>query len=247
MNLDEFDNIHACEETKQKTLQYVMQKQKKKSYKTPILIMTACLFLLFFFPVVYQMNKAPKPSQIISFISFDINPSMEWAINENDVIVDIISYNNDVKKLTFISSLKGKTLMEGMDLMIKDTTFQDYMKEGFLEVGIYSEQNQRENKLQEQINSYLQKYLNPSKYHCSCQNKDTFEQSRHHKTSLGKYSVIKEILQYDVPYDEQELQQKNMKELHEILSTLDEDTTHKGKHHQERKSHSSTTHKNFSN
>ena len=85
MNLDEFDNIHACEETKQKTLQYVMQKQKKKSYKTPILIMTACLFLLFFFPVVYQMNKAPKPSQIISFISFDINPSMEWAINENDV------------------------------------------------------------------------------------------------------------------------------------------------------------------
>ena len=80
---------------------------------------------------------------------------MEWAVNKKNIIIDVTSYNEDVKNLSFVTSLKGKTLMEGMNLMMQDTAFQEYLKEGFLEIGIYSEQKQQENKLEKQINDFL--------------------------------------------------------------------------------------------
>lgn len=250
MNLDEFDDIRASEDTKNKTLEYVMRKQNKKSYTKPIFVMTVCSLVLFLLPIAFLKQKPQQTttsSEIISYVSIDVNPSMEWVINENDIIIDIISYNNDVENLSFVSSLKGKTLIDGMNMMIKDTAFQDYMKDGFLEIGIYSEHKNQESKLQKQIDDYLQTHLSTSKYHCSCSNKDTFEQSRQHQISFGKYNVIKEILQYDVSYTEQELQEKSMRELYDILSNFDQSVTQKGKHNQNGKQHQSGMHKKYSN
>lgn len=241
MHFDEFNDIHASEETKNKTLAYVMRKQKKHPYQKPALalLITSCLLLLFIFPsfLTRQSVKNNPVSSLdsISYISVDINPSMEWAINEKNIIIDVTSYNEDVKNLSFVTSLKGKTLMEGMNLMMQDTAFQEYMKEGFLEIGIYSEQKQQENKLEKQINDFLEERLSSSKYHCSCPNKDTFERSREQKISFGKYSVIQEILLYDSTYSETELKSKSMRELYDILALYDEDTSSKGKHHGKQK------------
>ena len=212
MHFDEFNDIHASEETKNKTLAYVMRKQKKHPYQKPALalLITSCLLLLFIFPSFLTRQSVKN-------------------------IIDVTSYNEDVKNLSFVTSLKGKTLMEGMNLMMQDTAFQEYMKEGFLEIGIYSEQKQQENKLEKQINDFLEERLSSSKYHCSCPNKDTFERSREQKISFGKYSVIQEILLYDSTYSETELKSKSMRELYDILALYDEDTSSKGKHHGKQK------------
>lgn len=236
MHFDEFNEIHASEETKNKTLAYVMQKQKKHPYRKPALTLAiTCLLLLFMFPFLHTnqtiKNKPTASLGSISYISVDINPSMEWAVNENNIIIDVISYNEDVKNLSFVASLKGKTLMEGMNMMMQDKTFQAYLEEGFLEVGIYSEQKEQEDQLQKQINGFLEEHLSSSKYHCSCPNKDTFEKSRNQQISFGKYGVIQEILQYTTEYSEEVLQQKSMKELYDILSYYDNDTHSKGYHH----------------
>lgn len=236
MIFDEFDHLHADEETKAKTLAYVMKKQKKSPYRKSLFAfaITACLLFLFLFTSfhVYQEEKTnPLPAQTsISYVSVDINPSMEWAVNEEEIIVDVISYNEDVENLSFVSSLKGKTLIEGMNMMIQDEIFQEYMKDGFLEVGIYSEQKQQENQLQQQINGFLEKHLSSTKYHCSCPNKDTFERSRKQQMSFGKYGVIQEIQTYTNKYSEEELEEKSMRELHDILSSYDH-RFQKGMHH----------------
>ena len=180
MHFDEFNDIHASEETKKKTLAYVMRKQKKLPYQKPALalLITSCLLLLFIFPSFLtrqSVKNIPYHLQIPYLISvLTLTPSMEWAVNEKNIIIDVTSYNEDVKNLSFVTSLKGKTLMEGMNLMMQDTAFQEYLKEGFLEIGIYSEQKQQENKLEKQINDFLEERLSSSKYHCSCPNKDTF-------------------------------------------------------------------------
>ncbi len=244
MLFHEFDDVHAKEETKAKTLDYVMRKQKFRSrQRKPVLAaaIAACLFLMILLPLSYYKNSAAlrhtSTSETLSYISIDINPSMEWIINSDEVIVDYITYNEDAENLSFLSSLKGKKLIDALKIMIENERFQSYMNDGFLEIGIYSEEEAKEENLQKQIDAYLKKNLQPSHYRCTCQNKETFEQARKQQMSFGKYNVIKEIISRDSSYSSEELEKKSMRELNDILNESNKANADKG-HHRNRRMHS---------
>ena len=67
--------------------------------KLPVLIALALILAGFTGVYAYQ-----KP---VSFVSLDINPSMELGVNVFDVVVSAKAYNNDGKKFWKILMLKG--------------------------------------------------------------------------------------------------------------------------------------------
>lgn len=241
MLFHEFDDVHAKEDTKAKTLDYVMRKQKFRSHqRKPILAVATitCLFLMILLPLSYYKNSADlnhtSTSEALSYISIDINPSMEWIVNSDEVIVDYITYNEDAENLSFLSSLKGKKLMDALNIMLENERFQSYMNDGFLEVGIYSEEKAQEENLQKQIDAYLKDNLQDSRYRCTCQNKEIFEQARNQQMSFGKYNVIEEIISSDSSYSSEELENKSMKELNDILDKCNKSKSQRGHHHNRR-------------
>lgn len=76
---------------------YILEKRKnpfdlllkrKMAFSAAVAIL---LFSIFFFPY-YQSN------QVYAYMSIDINPSLELAVNQDFEVLDIIPYNNDGKK-----------------------------------------------------------------------------------------------------------------------------------------------------
>ena len=86
-----FDKIGASEDLKDRTYAYVLRHTKKPLY--PKLILSFGAFVLALI-ATYYIYFLP-----ISFISFDINPSLELVLNRFDRVIDIKAYNSDAKDL----------------------------------------------------------------------------------------------------------------------------------------------------
>ena len=94
MIFDEFDGIHASDEIKQKTLHNVMKQRsrKKRSGLPAVLILcVTCLLVIRFQPwKLMEASPAPAPvPAVYSYVTLDINPSMEWKLDEQKRVVSV--------------------------------------------------------------------------------------------------------------------------------------------------------------
>lgn len=90
-----FDKIHADNELKNNTKEFLCQKTKEYrknlfiSYKQAAVIMVCFLFVILG-QKVYSAYFTP-----VSTISIDVNPSIELDINQFGKVIDVKSYNED--------------------------------------------------------------------------------------------------------------------------------------------------------
>ena len=117
MIFDEFDGIHASDEIKQKTLHNVMKQRsrKKRTGMTAALTLcVTCLLVVLFQPWrLMEASPAPAPAPtlaVYSYVTLDINPSMEWKLDEQQRVVRVTAYNKDADNILTELQLEGKQL-----------------------------------------------------------------------------------------------------------------------------------------
>lgn len=241
MIFDEFDQIHADEELKKATLRTVMQKQKQRRRMRSGLVSlgTVCVLLLLLFQPWNNDPVKPQTAtkKIYSYITLDINPSMEWQLDEKQTVVDVHTYNQDAKNLLKDVEVKGLPLQDALNNLMKDDAFQQYLNSGFLEVSVYSKDSSTSLTLEEEVNSFLSEHISQENYHCSHLDEDTHHEAREHHVSGGKYRIMEDILSYDSSYTLEDLQSLSMKDLYELLAKYTQDEVGMGCHDQEHHNH----------
>lgn len=240
MIFDEFDGIHASEEIKQKTLQNVIKQRNRKKRTgivTALTVCVTCLLVMILQPWnMVKSNPSVKPSPALaaySYVTLDINPSMEWKLDEQQRVIEVTAYNKDADQLLQQLHLKGEQLNDALEMLLENEQFSAYIKKGFLEVSVYSKNSDTAFSLEQDINRYLEQSLPQNQFHCAHLDEETHHEAQQHHMSGGKYRVIDEILTFDDTKNVEDLQKLSMKQLYALLERYDPSAVPEGCHGQQ--------------
>lgn len=221
------ENIQATEELKQNTLQYLSAQQQKRrriphavSRYAPVM---ATLFLLVL-TVGYSVYRKP-----VSYISMDVNPSIELNINCFGKVVSTEAYNDDGRATLKQVTLKNVSYMQAISRLLKDENFSKYLKED--SVLIFTVVSDQSEEIIKKLNTgeWSQKYgalTYASDLSC-------MHEAHQHEMSFGKYRTYLELLEYDDKVTIEDCHRMTMGELRDRIDTC----SHNGQTDKEENQH----------
>lgn len=184
--------VRATEELKKNTLQYLKKQQEKKNRARSRLILryalaAACLLLLLG-TGGYSVYRKP-----VSYISIDVNPSIELGINRFGKVVSAEAYNDDGRNILQHVSVKNISYMQAIDRLLADESDLLYLKEDSLLV--FTVISDQPHSIMEEIraNEFAQVY--ETLLYTS--DTDCMEEAHSHEVSFGIYRAYLELSQYD--------------------------------------------------
>lgn len=184
--------VRATEELKRNTLQYLKSQQEKKGRTKPHLILryalvAACLLLLLG-TGTYSVYRKP-----VSYISIDVNPSIELDINRFGKVVSAEAYNEDGRNILQHVSVKNISYMQAIDRLLTDESDLLYLQEDSLLV--FTVISDQPHSIIEEIrtNEFAQTY--ETLMYTS--DSDCMEEAHSHEMSFGIYRAYLELSQYD--------------------------------------------------
>ncbi len=207
-------DVKASRELKAATLQYLEPQRGRRS--RPIwrrglayaLVPAMCLLLLFVNGWHY-MYRTP-----ISFISMDVNPSIELEINRFGRVVAAEAYNEDAQNVLRRLSLKNKPYVQAVRSLLEDGTYGRYLKEDATLVFTIVSDNADD--ICKELDSIdvgkscnIQIYSSDS--HC-------MEEAHLYNMSFGKYRAYLELAEYDGSVTVEQCHGMSMGEIQERIA-----------------------------
>jgi len=135
----------------------IQQQKIKKSFfrRSPLMMVAASIAAVSFLVFTYIANFASN--EVYAYLSIDINPSIELAVNEDLEVIKIKGYNSDGKKIVnLLADWKEKKLTEVAEHIIQLSMEKNYLRQGE-EVLITTVEKKRVPRLSKQIQEQLNK------------------------------------------------------------------------------------------
>lgn len=221
---DAFDHVKADEELKASTIRYLetqRAKRQKKSRRTAYTgALAAACTMLFLLAGIGGYSWLQTP---VSYLSIDINPSIELALNRFDRVVAVTAYNEDGENVLKGLSLKGKEYQEAVDAIVKSEALSPYLAdESALIFTVASDSSDKESELSAGVNSSC----HGIRHHNQSVNADSNIVSEAHDNglSLGKYYAYLKLHECDSSVTVDDCKDMSMGEIHSQIK----------EHHQER-------------
>lgn len=238
--MQDLDKIKASDDLKSKTLQTITNKKKKRN-PFPLFVPSAiviCLIVIVSYNPFTSPQPVPEISMIqpYSYISIDINPSLELQLDQGDNVISIITYNEEAKTLLKEINVNGMNAKDAISRIVEDRNTENYIVNGYLQISVYSEDEQHSKDLEALINESLSGTLDASQYGCSNSSKSNYEAASSHHMSFGKYQVMDMVIDLDSTYTIEELQKYSMMELKNLYESIsgqnlpEEHNSNSGKH-----------------
>lgn len=184
--------VRATEELKRNTLQYLNRQQEKKNRTKLHLILryalvAACLLLLVG-TGSYSVYRKP-----VSYISIDVNPSIELGINRFGKVVSAEAYNEDGQNVLQHVSVKNISYIHAINRLLTDESDLLYLQEDSLLV--FTVISDQPHSIMEEIrkNEFARTY--ETLMYTS--DTDCMEEAHSHEMSFGVYRAYLELSQYD--------------------------------------------------
>lgn len=229
MNLiqESMKEIQASKELKQNTLQY-LEKQRKnpKHLKTRSIPKLAVAFVCLFFILGvggYAVYQTP-----ISYISIDVNPSIELSINRFGKVVSASAYNQEGQDILKELPLKHISYMKAIDRLLDHESTNYFLTEDSLL--FFTIVSDRSEAILEKLNTntFLELYQTMTYISdAAC-----MKEAHLHHMSVGKYSVYLELSQYDETITVDDCHAMTIGEIHNRIEGCQghTGTTHQGHH-----------------
>ncbi len=241
------ENLQATEEMKQNTLCYLEEQRTKQKRSIPrrksqvalrYAMAVLCIFLLTGVGG-YSIYRRP-----VSYISIDVNPSIELAINRFDKVVSAKGYNADGQDILQHVPLKNISYMQAIDRLMQDAYYSRFLnKDSQLVFTVISEHS---DVMLEQL--YTDNRF--QRYNVVTYSSDTacMKEAHQYKMSFGKYRAFLELSQYDTNITVEECHGMSISEIqnrirtcqgHNKKNVMDDNTTngHKNGHSKSHKHH----------
>ncbi len=209
-----FDTVTAEDTLKDSSILFIGNKLKNRErmfkfryiYKTAA-IAAACFAVIFGIKGYSVLNTA------VSYISIDVNPSIELALNKFDNVISAAAYNDDGAVILENINLKGKSYTEAVDTLLTDDEFISYTDEDSkLDFTVVSDDQNR-------IIEGIQGCHSYGQYNGSCHeaSREMMSEAHSHGLSLGKYRAYLELSEYDSSVTAEDCQNMTMHQIHEMI------------------------------
>lgn len=191
-----FDSIKADERLKQSTKQYISAKHKEKAqfFHKPAFRRTAaavCMICVLVLGIEgYLWIQTP-----VSYISIDVNPSIELALNRFNRVVSAEAYNEEAEEILKGLSLKWKNYTEAMEEIVDGKEMNVYLTDGSeLVFTVATDGGQNE-----ELTSEIEEYCGNTGRKCHSYNADAdiVDEAHENGLSVGKYYAYLQLYQYD--------------------------------------------------
>lgn len=216
-----------------KYIQEAAPKKKKQSFSKKLLIyssIAACLCLILLGSM--YINAYARPA---SYISIDVNPSIEICLNKWNRVIDVIPYNDDAERICRQLNLKNKYYTDAIEELLCNKDFQAYYLNQNTSDLTFTIVSQYCDELQSGIES-CKSYSEASGiiHHA---NMDTANLAHENNCSIGKYAAYEELHEYDNSITLNDCINMTMHELHNEI-----DSHHNDSHNEKHEEHHGGTH-----
>lgn len=128
----------------------------------------------------------------VSFISIDINPSIELVLNRLDRIISVTPFNVDGVEAVENLELKNRKYDEAILMLLDSREMSSYVTEDSqISISVVSEYSDKNEEIQERVMACTEKrYENVS---CHSSSEGVVESAHHEGVSFGKYQAFLEL------------------------------------------------------
>ncbi|MEG2570169.1 MAG: hypothetical protein RSA70_01920 [Clostridia bacterium] len=202
------DSVRATDDMKKNTLRYIARKTASRKRLAPLkyaLAATAMLAIVIFAAALYATP--------VSYISVDVNPSIEFKLNRLDRVVDAKAYNDDGARVLQNLDFKNKTYTAAIELLLADKTFESYVsQDALLSITVVSD---NEDALIRGIKNC--RGSAQLKTECHGASAELLEKAQESGLSFGKYRAFVELSQYDKTITPQDCKSLSMRQIRDKI------------------------------
>ncbi len=211
-----FDNVKADVTLKESTKQFVLAKRRHKMALVRYLAfqktfaIAICIALICIVGIGgYSWIQAP-----VSYISIDVNPSIELALNRFDRVISATAYNQEGKSILKNLSLNGKIYTVAIDEIVENQTMNTYLTEESEIIFTIATNHNHES----DINTGVQRCCGHKGHNRQSISVDTsiVEEAHNNGLSLGKYYAYLQLVQYDDTITIDEFKELSMSEIYAL-------------------------------
>ena len=207
---DAFGQIHATEQMKAHVYSRLLQQmERNKRRRVPVRSLAAAFVLLFLcLGSGFYLWEAP-----VSYVSMDVNPSIELTLNRFDFVTHVESKNQEGALLLSHLRLDGKSYLKAVELLMESELMQSYLsKDAALTFTVASPKA-------EEILEGLKACTASTQYHGTCVQTDmeTVQAAHHCGVSIGKYQIFLSLSAYDSSLTLEDCEAMTMHQLRELL------------------------------
>ncbi|NCB42413.1 MAG: hypothetical protein EOM59_07305 [Clostridia bacterium] len=216
--------IKAEEELKERTASFLSQaiskRSKKASFNMRRSFATALAVLMMSFGVGgYSVWATP-----VSYISVDVNPSVELSLNRWDRVIVATGYGQDGEDVLDGVSLKWKTYEKAIDTLMYSESMRRYLAaDSLLSFTVVSDKKEELLNGIRRCNSY-QQYGGTS----GSVDPSIMKEAHENKVSFGKYTVYLLLSEFDTTKTFEDYRGFTMRQLHDMLESLENGETKDG-------------------
>ena len=210
---ESMEGVRASRELKAGTLQYLEKQRSKRSRplwqrKSSYALAAALCLLLLFGGGWYSLYSTP-----VSFISMDVNPSIELEINRFGQVVAAEAYNEDGWGILEHLSLRNKPYAQAVSSLLEDEVYRGYLTgNATLVFTIISDSPDAIRDGLDSIDAgrLCKVLMYTSDSHC-------MEEAHSHAMSFGKYRAYLELTEYDRSVTVEECHDMSMGEIQDRI------------------------------
>ncbi len=225
-----FDQIHAEEELKDKTREFVkqnMQRPARPRAVTHALRAVACLVVVLLGFGGYRLYFTPT-----SVISIDINPSVELGVNRFDKVVSVEGYNDDGDALAQSLDVRFLDYTQALDEILAAPVIVDCLaQDGAMSIAVVGEEEQS-GRLLTNIQACTAGQNNITCYAATAQE---VQDAHAVGLSYGKYRAYLELQAVDPSVTPDDIRDLSMREIRDRIAALsgeeEQTTTPSGGNH----------------
>ena len=232
---DAFDEIEASEELRSSTVQFLQAEREKcgsgqvrrPAWRMPAAVCAA--LALFVCLGWYYTVRVP-----VSYVSIDVNPSVELALNFYDRVVSAAAYNEDGEIVLDGVDVKGKLYTDAIDTIVDSSAMQPYLtKDSALTFTVAAGDSDKESA----ILSGIEKCSGCQEHGGQSYTADVSSIAEAHDSGLsfGKYAAYLVLSGYDSTVTAEDCRHMSMAEIHSMIREHENECGHENESEDENK------------
>lgn len=213
---DAFDSIKASEKIKSSTRQTIKNEagkgRRQVHFTVKMIAACASLFVMLCLGGFYGVSVYP-----VSYVSIDINPSIELSLNCWDRVISATAYNEEGVGVLNAVSVKGMQFENALEAIVGSEAMAQYLGSGAdMTITIATGSQDRETQLSESIDNCGRHHG----YHISdyITDMETVSEAHHNGMSVGKYDAYVRLHGYDDTVTVEGCRDMSVSEIHDLIN-----------------------------
>ncbi len=152
----------------------------------------------------------------VSYVSIDVNPSLELALNRFDRVVSATAYNEDARRVLETVKVRWLPCTQAVETLLDSAAMAPYLTQtSELTLTVASGDAARESALLSDVAAGALYQAHGGQ--CYSADVDDLDEAHRHGMSLGKYAAWQTLAQYDDTVTEEDCRDMTMGEIHERI------------------------------